>query len=87
MPWIALVCDISGVCSVVGTFEITSKPTKAARTKIVISVIRLIFGGPLVLISPPWVMQAAATMSSSKSSVSSPSSVTSRPSRFSRFLA
>ena len=41
MPWIALVCDISGVCSVVGTFEITSKPTKAARTKIVISVIRL----------------------------------------------
>ena len=41
MPWIALVCDISGVCSVVGTFEITSKPTKTARTKIVISVIRL----------------------------------------------
>jgi hypothetical protein len=27
---------------VVGTFEITSKPTKAASTKIVISVIRLI---------------------------------------------
>ncbi len=42
MPWIALVCDISGVCSVVGTFEITSKPTKAASTKIVISVIRSI---------------------------------------------
>src|SRR5215212_11026291 len=42
MPWTALVCDISGVCSVVGTFEITSKPTKAARTKIVNSVIRLI---------------------------------------------
>ncbi len=41
MPWIALVCDISGVCRVVGTFEITSKPTKTARTKIVISVIRL----------------------------------------------
>jgi hypothetical protein len=29
------------VWSVVGTFEITSNPTKAARTKIVISVIRL----------------------------------------------
>src|SRR3954451_10360065 len=42
MPWIALVCDISGVCRVVGTFEITSKPTKTASTKIVISVIRLI---------------------------------------------
>jgi hypothetical protein len=42
MPWIALVCDISGVCRVVGTLEITSKPTKAARTKIVISVIKLI---------------------------------------------
>ena len=46
MPWIALVCDISGVCSVVGTFEITSKPTKAARTRIVISV-------NSVIISPP----------------------------------
>jgi hypothetical protein len=40
MPWIALVCDISGVCRVVGTFEITSKPTKTASTKIVISVIK-----------------------------------------------
>ena len=48
MPWIALVCDISGVCRVVGTFEITSKPTKAARTKIVISVIRL------MTTLPPW---------------------------------
>src|SRR4051812_24906028 len=47
MPWIALVCDISGVCRVVGTFEITSKPTKAARTKIVTSVITLI-GQPFV---------------------------------------
>ncbi len=40
IPWIALVCDIRGVCRVVGTLEITSKPTKAARTKMVISVIR-----------------------------------------------
>src|SRR6187549_461391 len=47
MPWIALVCDISGVCRVVGTLEMTSKPTKAARTKIVSSVIRSMRG-------PPW---------------------------------
>ena len=54
MPWIALVCDISGVCSVVGTFEITSKPTKAARTRIVISVNRVIYFAALsFLISPP----------------------------------
>ena len=39
MPWIALVPDISGVCSIVGTFEITSKPTNTASTKIVISLI------------------------------------------------
>ena len=31
--------DISGVCSVLGTFEITSKPTNAASTRIAISVI------------------------------------------------
>ena len=35
IPWIALVPDISGVCSIVGTFEITSKPRKIASTKIV----------------------------------------------------
>jgi hypothetical protein len=49
MPWMALVCDIRGVCRVVGTFEITSKPTNAARTKIVISVIRLMRKK-----RPPW---------------------------------
>ena len=38
MPWIAFVADISGVCSVFGTFEITSKPTNAASTRIVSSV-------------------------------------------------
>src|SRR5581483_11557352 len=27
IPWMALVADIRGVCSVVGTFEITSNPT------------------------------------------------------------
>ena len=37
MPWIAFVPDISGVCSIVGTFEITSKPRKIASTRIVSS--------------------------------------------------
>src|SRR3954451_20393928 len=40
----ALVPDISGVCSVFGTFEMTSNPTKAARTRIAISVRRSISG-------------------------------------------
>ncbi len=52
MPWIAFVCDISGVWRVVGTFEITSKPTNAASTKIVISVIRSIRNLLLRLPSP-----------------------------------
>ena len=42
MPWIALVWLISGVCSVVGTFEISSNPRKAARAKMMISVTRSI---------------------------------------------
>ena len=37
MPWIAFVPDISGVCSSVGTFEITSKPRKIASIRIVSS--------------------------------------------------
>ena len=37
MPWIAFVPDISGVCSSVGTFEITSMPRKIASTRIVTS--------------------------------------------------
>ena len=37
IPWIAFVPDISGVCSIVGTFEITSKPRKIASTRIVSS--------------------------------------------------
>ncbi len=37
-PWIAFAPDISGVCSVVDTFETTSKPMKTARTKNVSSV-------------------------------------------------
>src|SRR4029450_3271470 len=35
MPWMKFVPDMSGVCSMVGTFEITSKPRKAASTRIV----------------------------------------------------
>jgi len=40
IPWIALVADIKGVWRVFGTLEMTSRPTKAARTRIVISVSR-----------------------------------------------
>src|SRR3954470_18469210 len=36
----AFVPLISGVCSIVGTFEMTSKPTKTASAKTVSSVIR-----------------------------------------------
>ena len=38
MPWIAFVPDISGVCSIVGTFEITSKPRKIASISTVSSI-------------------------------------------------
>ena len=37
IPWMALVPLISGVCSIVGTFEMTSTPTNAASTKMVSS--------------------------------------------------
>ena len=37
IPWIAFVPDMRGVCSSVGTFEITSKPTKIASTSTVSS--------------------------------------------------
>src|SRR5919201_293604 len=37
IPWIAFVPDMSGVCSSVGTFEMTSKPRKIASTRIVTS--------------------------------------------------
>src|SRR2546430_10541952 len=33
MPWMAFVPDISGVCRMVGTLEMTAKPTKIASTK------------------------------------------------------
>ena len=46
MPWIAFVPLIRGVCSVFGTFEMTSKPTNAASTRIAISVSRSIRGAP-----------------------------------------
>ena len=79
MPWIAFVPDISGVCSIVGTFEITSKPTNTASTKIVISLIRSLLmrlrplPRPLpvtrsLTIWPSCVIAAPAVISSSKSS-------------------
>ena len=33
IPWMALLPDMSGVCRMLGTLEMTSKPTKAASTK------------------------------------------------------
>src|ERR1700761_8809286 len=45
MPWIELVADISGVCSVAGTFPMTSKPTSSASTKMVRSVTRAVDTG------------------------------------------
>ena len=41
IPWMKFVPDISGVCSIVGTFEMTSKPRKIASTRIVSSMTRL----------------------------------------------
>ena len=41
MPWMAFVPDISGVCSSVGTFEITSTPRNAARISTVSSIRKL----------------------------------------------
>src|SRR6185312_4175826 len=43
IPWIAFVPDISGVCSSVGTFEITWTPRKAARIRTVSSIRKLVF--------------------------------------------
>src|ERR1700745_3057234 len=45
MPWMALVADISGVCSVAGTFPMTSMPTSSARMKMVRSVSRAVDTG------------------------------------------
>ena len=35
IPWIELAPDISGVCSVAGTLEMTANPHRIASTKIV----------------------------------------------------
>ena len=63
MPWIALVPDISGVCSVLGTLEMAAKPTKPASTRIarLVSSIR-----PATAVSPSRTTHAPATTSSSK---------------------
>ena len=70
IPWIAFVPDISGVCSIVGTLEITSKPRKIASTRIVSS--RTNGGLYAATSSVGRATQAPAMISSSKSSVSSP---------------
>ena len=46
IPWIAFVWLISGVCRVVGTFEITAKPTNADSTKMTSSVTKSISRRP-----------------------------------------
>ena len=74
-PWIALAPDISGVCSVEETLEITSMPTKTLSTKIVSQTTasfmrRASFervAGGLVADRAAWVTQEPATISSSKS--------------------
>ena len=76
MPWIALAPDISGVCSVEETLEITSMPTKTLSTKIVSQTTGLAHGGlsppgrarvGSCRIAPSCVTQDPATISSSKS--------------------
>ena len=71
IPWIAFVPDISGVCSVLGTFEMTSNPTKAASTRIASSVSRSIYRSTTL---PSRATQAPLMTSSSKSSSRTPSS-------------
>ena len=41
MPWIAFVPDMSGVCSIAGTFEMISMPMNTARTKTVMLLSRV----------------------------------------------
>ena len=48
-PWIALVPDISGVCKTLGTFEMTSSPTNAAKIK---TVIRPMMSAPFMTVTP-----------------------------------
>ncbi len=69
IPWIAFVPDISGVCSIVGTFEITSIPRKIASTRIVSSKTRTVVH---YAVTRSRVTQAPPVISSSKSSASSP---------------
>ena len=70
MPWMKFVPDMSGVWSIVGTFEITSKPRNAARTRIVSSMTKVSSAHGVV---SGRVTQAPLVISSSQSSVSSPS--------------
>src|SRR6201995_803532 len=54
IPWIALVADISGVCSVAGTLPMPSMPTSSARMKMVRSVSSAVDTG----VSLNWLQQA-----------------------------
>ena len=66
--------DISGVCSSVGTFEITSKPRKIASTRIVTSKtssVLWLMPAPNTSFLPA--TQAPAVISSDQSSAGSPS--------------
>ena len=72
IPWMKFVPDMSGVCSIVGTFEMTSKPRNAASTRIVSSMTK----GELArhAAAPSGrVTHAPLVISSSQSSTSSPS--------------
>ena len=82
MPWIAFVPDISGVCSIVGTFEITSKPDEHGQREhgqlddqglghAVLSSSRALMVS--LRISPAWQTSASDTISSDRSSSTRPS--------------
>src|SRR5271166_4724476 len=73
-PWIAFVPDINGVCRVLGTLEITAKPTNPASTRIA----RLASSWSYIVQSSLGrVTHAPATTSSSKSGASRPSLISS----------
>ena len=90
-PWMALAPDISGVCRVEDTLEMTSIPTKTASTKIVSQMTASLIGAPLSgspgglagrrrggtspLVEFSGPEAHGATISSSKSGANSPSRV------------
>ena len=84
MPWIEFAPDISGVCRVAGTFEITAKPHRIAS----MNTVRAASSSALMpwpprgassfftaseRISPPWVIVTGPAISSAGSRSSAPS--------------